>query len=98
MADRYEIEHPGKLLARILAKQQLSQMAFCEIIKMSRSYVNQIITGAKDINISMAFRLGQATGIPAMSWMKLQTEYDAYKFEKTPEFEQIQKIPRIIMD
>lgn len=46
------------------------------MIGMRTSHLNEIIKGKRNITIAIADRLEEALGIPSISWVNLQTQYD----------------------
>lgn len=68
--------HPGRILQNELGERGISQKDFAQMIGMRTSHLNEIIKGKRSITIAIADKLEEALGIPSISWVNLQTQYD----------------------
>jgi addiction module HigA family antidote len=56
----------------------MSQKNFALLIGKSRTEVNEIIHGKRDITAQWAFLIGSALGTPIDIWLKLQHNFDTH--------------------
>lgn len=68
--------HPGRILKNELGERGISQKEFAQMIGMRTSHLNEIIKGKRNVTIAIADKFEQALGIPSISWVNLQTQYD----------------------
>ena len=70
--------HPGEIIYDELKARGISQVDFAILIGMaqSRSQLNEIIKGKRNINADLALLLEKALGIDADFWMETQKNYD----------------------
>jgi HTH-type transcriptional regulator / antitoxin HigA len=71
--------HPGLILADEIEANEYSQIDFAKLIDLSRSQLNEIIKGKRNINADLALLLEKALGIDADFWMEAQKNYDLDK-------------------
>lgn len=68
--------HPGQILKNELMERAITQKEFAQSIDMQPSHINEIIKGKRSITMLIADKLEKALGIPSISWVNLQTQYD----------------------
>jgi HTH-type transcriptional regulator / antitoxin HigA len=68
--------HPGEIIHDELEARGLSQIDFAKLLGMSRSQLNEIIRGKRNINADLALLLEKALGIDADFWMEAQKNFD----------------------
>lgn len=71
--------HPGTILADEIEANEFSQIDFAKMIGFSRTQLNEIIKGKRNINADLALLLEKALGIDAEYWMEAQKNYDLDK-------------------
>ncbi|MCV9964481.1 HigA family addiction module antitoxin [Pararhizobium sp. BT-229] len=70
---------PGKFLADLLSKIDITQEEFADAIGTSRFTVNQIVNGKRTVTTAMAFRIAKATNTSPEVWLNLQRDVDAFE-------------------
>ncbi len=69
--------HPGFiLLHEVMQPFDISQNALARGLGVSPRRINEIVHGKRAITADTAIGLEEAIGIPALSWLKWQAEYD----------------------
>ncbi len=68
--------HPGEMIYDELEAIGMSQIDFAKLIGLTRSQLNEIIKGKRNINADLALLLEKALGIDANYWMEAQKNYD----------------------
>lgn len=68
--------HPGQILKNELIERGMTQKEFAKSIDMQPSHINEIVKGKRSITMLIADKLEEALGIPSISWVNLQTQYD----------------------
>lgn len=78
------IIHPGETLEEILENKGITQKELANVTGFSPSFINNVISGKKNISAKFAAKLEYALRIPCSYWIKLQAYYDAEiaKFEE----------------
>jgi HTH-type transcriptional regulator/antitoxin HigA len=71
--------HPGTILKDEIEANNISQIDFAKMIGYSRSQLNEIIKGKRNISADLALLLEKALGIDADYWMEAQKNYDLDK-------------------
>ncbi len=71
--------HPGCILKKELKARGISQKDFAQKIEMKPSQLSEVITGKRDISISLAKKLEASLGISAKLWLDLQAKCDCDK-------------------
>lgn len=56
-----------------------TQKDLAEKLGISKSYLNEILNGKKDINTNISVKLESVWGIPAEFWLKFQMKYNINK-------------------
>jgi|GEM_PF-6139853 len=74
--------HPGVFLAEKLQEMEMSEKQFAEISGLPEKTITLINSEKKDIDSDIATSLEKATSIPATLWLKLQENYNIYRFKK----------------
>lgn len=68
--------HPGQILKNELMERGITQKDFAKSIDMQPSHINEIIKGKRSVTMLIADKFEEALGIPSISWVNLQTQYD----------------------
>jgi addiction module HigA family antidote len=69
--------HPGEILrVDFLEPLDMSVYALAKALKMTRSRLNDIARGRRDISADTALRLGRYFGTTAQFWINLQSHFD----------------------
>lgn len=71
--------HPGEILLDEINANNFSQIDFAKMIGMSRTQLNEIIKGKRNINADLALLLEEALGVDAEYWMEAQKNHDLDK-------------------
>ena len=72
--------HPGEiLLEEFLEPKGVTQAAFAEKIRWTKSRLNELIKGKRGITAVAALDLADALGTSPKLWMNLQATYDLDK-------------------
>lgn len=87
--------HPGVFLKDEMDSLKISQKVLAEKIGVSKTIINEVIHGKRNINAELAVRLEQALESPASYWLNLQSLYDETLARKKLGLEkkEIQQIP-----
>ncbi len=70
------IVHPGKVLEGYLKSEGYSQIEFAKLTEISKTEINEIINGKRNISEKKAIAFENVLGIPASFWNKLQSNYN----------------------
>lgn len=76
---RGEPTHPSELLRDAMEERGETQKELAEKLGISKSYLNEILNGKKDINANISVKLESVWGIPAEFWLKFQMKYNINK-------------------
>lgn len=68
--------HPGTILKEELKERGIKQVAFAKAIGIQPSHLSEILNGKRSITKEIASKLEEALGIPALSWLNMQTNYE----------------------
>jgi addiction module HigA family antidote len=69
--------HPGEiLLEEFLEPAGMTQAAFAKKLGWTRTRLNELIKGKRDMTADSALDLARALGTSAKLWMNLQATYD----------------------
>ena len=68
--------HVGQFLKNALNAYDMKQAELAEKIGVSKSVINEIIKGKRNINAAFALKLEPIFDMPASYWMELQTQFD----------------------
>ncbi len=74
--------HPGVFLAEKIQEMGMSEKQFAEVSGLPEKIISLINSGKMDIDSSIASTLEKTTLIPATLWLKLQENYNIYRFKK----------------
>lgn len=77
------IEHPWKLLEKILKEQWRKQKTFALHIGKRVSEINELIKGKRNITISWDILISRALRTPEKFWILKQVDYDYQEALKT---------------
>lgn len=72
---------PGESLKEYLDEEGISQADLCRRTGLSTKHINQIIQGVATLSPDTAVLLHQATGIPAITWSRLEAAWQIYRSE-----------------
>lgn len=68
--------HPGELIKDELKERGLTQKKLSEMTGIKTSVISETISGKRSVSLNMAVAHEKALGIPADTWMNLQTQYN----------------------
>lgn len=68
--------HPGTILKYELEERELSQKDFAVLIGMQKSHVSELLKGKRPLTKAIADKIEEKLGIPAVSLVNLQTQYE----------------------
>ncbi len=69
--------HPGRIVREeILQPLGLSVTSGAKILGVSRQALNNVVNQRAGISPEMAIRLAEAFGVPAKTWLRMQSNYD----------------------
>ncbi len=77
--ESYKGVHPGKVLQRELARRRMKQNSFAACVSEHPQTINAVISGRRDMNLSLALRSESVLGLPEGFFMILQVFYDISK-------------------
>jgi addiction module HigA family antidote len=66
---------PGEVVREEIEAHGWTQQQFAEIIGRSRQYVNSLLSGKTALTFDVAFRLEAALGVPAETWLRMESIY-----------------------
>lgn len=70
--------HPGVFLKDDLETLGMSQKTLAEKSGISKTIINEVIKGKRNITPAMAMKFEEIIGEPASFWMGIQTKYDLF--------------------
>ncbi len=73
------VTHPGEIILDEIENKAISQSDFAKQIGYSKSQLNEIIKGKRNLNAELALLLEKALGIDADYWLEVQKNYDLDK-------------------
>ncbi len=68
--------HPGQLIGDELEEMGISTVDAAMALGVTRQQLHNVIAGRSGISPEMAFRLEQAIGSTADTWLRMQVNYD----------------------
>ena len=68
--------HPGEMIGDALQDLEVSIIAAAKSMGVTRQQLHNVIAGRSVISTEMAFRLEQALGSTADTWLRMQANYD----------------------
>jgi antitoxin HigA-1 len=68
--------HPGELIGDSLGELGVSISEAARVLGVTRQQLHNVITGRSAITPEMAFRLEQALGSTADTWLRMQMNYE----------------------
>lgn len=71
--------HPSEVIREELEERGLTQIELAEMLEMSKTQLNEILNGKRQLNANTSVRLEKVFNIPAEFWLRLQTAYDIDK-------------------
>jgi HTH-type transcriptional regulator/antitoxin HigA len=66
---------PGELLAEVIEELGMSQAELARKTGSPAHAISDVIRGRRALRAEMALKLEQATGVPAMLWLRLEARY-----------------------
>jgi antitoxin HigA-1 len=79
--------HPGEiLLHEFLLPAEVSQYAAAKKLGISYRRLNEICNGRRPVTMDTAHRLSCFLGTSPELWLNMQTAYDLWQFQNSPEF------------
>lgn len=75
----FSISHPGQILGLELEERGIKQKEFAKQIGMQATHLNSLIKGRMNVSDSIALKLEDALGIPALEWMSMQNKYTYFQ-------------------
>lgn len=75
------IIHPGETISDILDERGITQNELAIRTGLTPAFINNVISGKKNISANFAMKLEYALGIPKTFWLNLQADYDAEMLE-----------------
>lgn len=76
------VKHPGEKIADCIQILGMSQKELSIRTGFSEKHISTVLNGSKDVSITFAKRVENATGLSAEKLMQEQVRYDAFQFEK----------------
>jgi antitoxin HigA-1 len=71
--------HPGRFLERhYLRPLALTQTEVARRLGVSRRRINELVLGKRAMSPDTAIRCAQAFGLPAATWLGMQSDWDAF--------------------
>lgn len=70
--------HPGAFLKDDLETLGMSKKTLAEKSGISKTIINEVIKGKRDITPAMAMKFEEIIGEPASFWLKAQADYDLF--------------------
>lgn len=71
--------HPGMTLRATLEELDITQAELARRSGLTPKHVNQLIKGMVGLSFYVAFKLEQATGVPARLWNALEADYQDHQ-------------------
>lgn len=71
-----DVFHPGEFLKEEMEARGMRQVDLVEALGLSKTEVNLIIHGKRNITVAIAIKLEYLLGIEAETWMNLQVKYE----------------------
>ena len=68
--------HPGEFIKEEIEYRKLSQKEVAHDMKISRSYLNEILNGRKNINNQLAIKFERVLKIGAAFLIRMQQQYE----------------------
>ena len=75
-------EHPGKLIADYLTKNEITQTEFARQLGCAHAKVNEVINGKRSVSPDFALDLERVTKTEAKDWVINQALYDLWKAQE----------------
>jgi addiction module HigA family antidote len=72
----YNPAHPGKILAEFMGERTVTEVA--KHLKVTRATLSRVLNGKAGVSAEMALRLGDAFGLDAETWLRLQAQRDLW--------------------
>ena len=68
--------HPGEMLREELETREMTQVSLAREMARPAALVSAIVRGRRRITADTALALEDALGLPAISWLGLQSSYE----------------------
>jgi HTH-type transcriptional regulator/antitoxin HigA len=66
---------PGELLAEVISELSMTQAELARRTGIAAHAISDLVRGKRAIQAELALKLEQATGVPAMLWLRLEARY-----------------------
>ena len=77
VSEYLENTHPGVMMKEdFLDPHHITAYKLAKATKLSQSHVSDLLKGKRNITHETAVRIGEALGMPAEFWIRLQWRYD----------------------
>ena len=70
------VVHPGKVIKKYLENINMSQKELANITRINKTVINEILSGKRNITISIALKLEPVFELPASYWTNMQNTYN----------------------
>jgi addiction module HigA family antidote len=85
--------HPGEIIKELcLEPFGLTVTEAARALKVSRKTLSMLLNGRAGISPGMALRLYKVFGRTPESWLRLQSQYDLWKAEKSVDVSELRRI------
>jgi len=71
-----DVFHPGYFLAEEIGYRGIKQIELARLLDISRSEINLVIRGKRNMTIQLAIKLEKILDIKAETWMNFQMGYE----------------------
>ena len=88
----YLVPAPGEILADELKARNCSQTLFASIIGRPTQFISELVHAKRSITPETALQLEAALGIPARSWLELESKYRVWIAEHSAKKESLREI------
>ena len=85
--------HPGKIIRELCVEPLgLTVTEAAKSLKVTRKTLSTLLNGRAGISPEMALRLYRVFGRTPEGWMRLQSQFDLWKAEKTLDISELKRI------
>jgi len=74
--------HPGRLLAKVLQDENMTQDVAAKKLGVSLGTINTLVNERRGMTAELAVRLGKAFEASPQMWMGMQANYDLWRAER----------------
>jgi addiction module HigA family antidote len=82
-----DVFHPGEFVLNELEAREMKQVELAEKLDMSKSEINLLVHGKRNITVPIAIKLEKVFRISAETWMNLQMRYEIELVKKRIQLE-----------